>query len=331
LERVSRPPSFPPPALVAKVLELGPGSGPWSRSELAARWGESSANKFIAEAKDAGWVVAPVTNAFYVPPARDLMTVNWLTGIAKQEFVLARTLAAGGFRCWCLSSWARRVGIETDKPLFVTDLSTPPERTSTIQSKAPPPASIAERNRHVAERIRTLPFLGNVILVPFLPQSRWIGEEEIAVVGPGVTTTTQSPSWILGSPAKQEPSSPSTRPGDEARLSYPLAPAPDDPAWILALLAALGLARFNEVLPALTKKEALDEPPLRRLVRIPLGERIRNWGGLFSPPEPNANWRTAFQSGRSQYLLVPEWLWKESASLSNARRFQDLSREVKRQ
>lgn len=323
-------PSFPPPALVDKVLELGFGSGPWRRSDLAERWGDSSANKFIADAKGAGWLVSPLINTFYVPPARDLMIVNWLAGLARTEFLISRMLAAAGFRSWCLSAWARSIGVETDEAVFVTDLGpAPSEGPRAVAPTAPPPKAIVDRNRSLARRIRTLPFLDNVILAPFLPQSRRVGETINVALPAGLPKKLVAPNWILddlpkkeGSPLSRSFGSPES---DARRISYPLTPVVDDIAWILACIGALGLPRFNEMLPGLVKKEARREPPPLRAVRTALTSRIRNWAGLFSPPEPNTDWRTVFESGRTQYLLVPASMWALAASLSNARRFQDLA------
>lgn len=328
---VASRPSFPPPAVVDKALELGPGSGPWSRSELAVRWGESSANKFIAEAKAAGWLVAPINNTFYVPPARDLVIVNWLSGVARQEFLLSRAMAAAGFRSWCFSSWSRALGIETAEALFVTDLGPlPPPRDGTAKASTLPPArTIADRNRDLANRLSALPFLENVVLAPWLPQSDRRGEETVVEL-PGVALKKPNlPNWILDPPnSAPYPANKITLPApdiDARRIQFPLTPVVDDVAWAVALLAALGLPRFNERIKEVFRREAKREPLRSRLSNVPFAERIKNWTGIFAPPEPNSGWRTVFLSGRTQYLLVPQWMWEQSASLSNAQRFQDVA------
>ena len=320
-------PSFPPPALVEKVLQLGPGSGPWTRADLTKRWGASSANKFIADAKSAGWMVAPFVNTFYVPPARDLKTVNWLAGIAREEFILSRALAAAGFRCWCLSAWARGLGIETGDAFLVTDLQSAPGGTPPLGApKAPSPQVLAERNLRLVRDVGTFPLLRNVVMVPFLPQSSRVGEAVFQSLGAGGGESDAAPTWVLdGSRTSSTPAA-DMKSSDDRRIGYPLTPPLDDNAWIVALVAALEVPRFEESLPALLKREAAREPLGRRVVRVPFADRVRNWGGLFSPPEPNTNWRSVFEQRRTQYLLVPDALWKETAGLSSARRFQEYSR-----
>jgi hypothetical protein len=326
-------PTFPPPAVAERVLELGFGSGPWTRADLSDRWGDSSANKFIDDAKKAGWMVAPLNNTFYVPPARDLMIVNWLTGLAREEFILSRMLTAAGFRSWCFSAWARSVGIETAEALFVTDLAAlaPATAGPNRPSKAPPPKDLADRNRALLDQIGTLPFLENVLLVPFLPQSGRRGEEVTFQLPVGVAKKIQTPNWVLDPgpraayPARPIPVTTGAPEMDARRITYPLTPILDDVSWALALLAALGLPRFNERFADLFRTEAQREPLLARAVRTPFAVRLRNWAGLFSPPEPNTNWRTVFQSARTQYLLVPDSLWRQAASLTNAQRFQSLA------
>src|SRR2546427_8953545 len=149
-------PIFPPRAVIDRVLELGFLSGAWRRQELADRWGDSVANKFIQDAKEFGWLVSPFANEFYVPPAQDLMVVCWLPQPQRQEFVISRTLAATRLRYWCLSSWMRELGLEFREPLFVTDLVPAEISNPSDQRKRQPPPSLAEIKERTAKAAKRL-------------------------------------------------------------------------------------------------------------------------------------------------------------------------------
>src|SRR5438552_2110533 len=117
------PPEFPPPFVIERTRRLGFGTGPWSRETLVEAWGAPTADKYIADAKAAGWLVSPRRGVYHVPPAQDIMLVAWLPEPARSEFLIARTLAAANVRAWCLSAWCRDQGLALAEPVFVTDLA----------------------------------------------------------------------------------------------------------------------------------------------------------------------------------------------------------------
>ncbi len=101
------PPTFPTGFITDKARRLGYGSGPWKREDLVALWGETTADKFVRDAKECGWLVSPQRAVYYVPAAADLMVGPWLNPPLRTEYIIARTLAAGRLKYWCLSSWCR--------------------------------------------------------------------------------------------------------------------------------------------------------------------------------------------------------------------------------
>lgn len=321
-------PSFPPDSVVAKALDLGFGSGPWDRAELSARWSESSANKFISDAKSFGWLISPFQNEFYVPPARDLSVVGWLPGFERQEFIVSRTLAALGVRYWCLSAWARARGLVFPQPLFVTDLGSLPTGIPTPPPEVTPPPE-SRLKQAVGRRASSwgrLPYLDSLIIVPEVPQTSRFARPTRTVLTRGFPQKTGVKTWILEEDWKDAPD---PEVGVRA-IQYPLSPDVDDVAWVVALLFSLGLPRIDEVLEETLREALVEEPRLKDRLRrrqkkppAPLGRRIEQWAGLLSPPRPNDAWRELVAPG-PPYLLVPPELAADIATGAWARRFADL-------
>lgn len=331
----SRAPSFPPPTLVERALELGFGSGPWTRTELERRWGDSLANKFIQDGKDAGWIVSPFRDTFYVPPAQDLMVVGWLSGLARQEFIISRQLIAAGFRCWCLSSWARTQNLDFNQPLFVTDLAPVPpigpRKRDEFETEPPPVAELKRRNRDRAATLRRLPFLDDLIMVPELPQTSRLGSPTYTLLPRGIPSKIPSATWLTDE-SPLEASLPKLQMGagraqmaavDSRRIRYSLTAPVDDPAWIAALLAALNLPRVWETLPRIAKRlqglEQMRERPTKDFFK-----RVQGWASIFGPPESNEGWSKVLANERYPYLLVPTKLWSEVSSTAASQRFEEL-------
>lgn len=351
--QISTVPTFPPSSVVKRTNELGFGTGPWEKSELAKMWGENVASKFVAEARASGWLVSPFRGQFYVPAAQDLMTVGWLPNFERQEFIISRTLAACGVRSWCLSAWARGCGLEFPQPLFVTDLTPRPENPIS-SGKGFLPASTTiqasrEISRQVAQRLSQIPFLDNVIVVPRLPQASPFGVASVTRLGVApkkpvaedVLFTLESD--ILGTP---------TRPPElRAReISYILSAPISDDAWVVALLATLGLPRMAEIIPDLVRSAVMREQAAKskeptdyfeggrlvgyenRLSSAPPREpgyfesqdflrRLENKAGALGQPEPNDRWSQIVCSQQFAYLLVPPALWQEIQATKSSERF----------
>lgn len=311
-------PSLPAPSIRMRIAELGYGSGPWSRVQLGERWGAATANKVIAEAKDAGWLVAPLRDQFFVPAATDLMTVTWLPRAQRREFVISRTLAASRLRFWSLSAWASTEGLLFSEPLFVTDL--------TLADPAPPAAALepgrtapamAEQSRKRAEGIRSVPCLENVIIVPVLGRLA-DGWERSRVKLPGP----KKPRAYLGGLAVADPDSPPNV------IRYQVTRRMDDTAWLFAFLTALNIPRAREQLRRLAEEEvgANSKARSRTSKGAAIMDRAMRWGACFGPPSPNENWQAVLAGGTFPYLLVPNVIWDESLSLASSRVFDDLTK-----
>lgn len=318
-------PSFPSEGVAAKALELGFGSGPWSRAEMAERWSESSANRFISEAKGAGWLISPFRDEFYVLPARDLAVVGWLPSFEREEFVVSRMLAALGVRYWCLSEWARQRGLLFPQPLFVSDLAPLPDPLNFPPPMLDAPSAVGlsqEALRRVSSWGR-LPFLDNLIIVPVVPQTRRSARVARTVLPVGGSGRLGATTWGLEAGT-----------GEDAATSlrvvpYALAPDVDDPAWIAALLFSLGLPRADELLESTLREAAREDPALRRRAsrkgRAPpvLARRFERWAATFAAPAKNDAWRSTLSRG-APFLLVPEGVAAEIGASEKARRFEDL-------
>lgn len=283
------------------------------RSELARRWGAANANKFIQEAKEFGWLVSPFRGIFYVPPMEDLLVVGSLSDPQRREFLLSRTLAAAGYRFWCLSAWASLRGVELPGPAIVTDLSRGKRDVS--QQKAeetgvPSVRAITERNRKIADGLSALPVEESLVLVPYVPR---IGgpDVRVPVVVPAAPARVAEYAW-LGA-------------GETANavrtVTIVMSPGVADSAWIAALLQAIGIPRLRGVLPRLL---AEDRGQVKGGAKAML-DRVRNRMGLFGPPEPNERWGSVLATGQYPYLLVPPALWKEVIDTSFSMRYQSVS------
>lgn len=321
---LSEVPTFPPPAFVQKVLSLGFGTGPWTRKDFDARWGRSSANRFVDDGKKAGWLLSPYQNSFYVPGAQDLALMPWLPPPVRAELAIARGLAMAGLRFWCLSAWLSDAGLESGGPLFVIDLRGP-------AGEAPP-----------ARPRRGLPFPEALAVVPKMPPLR----------GPGITRSVQLP---RGEPQRVPPSALAldvlapeaaergrkeaarlaerTLGADDARtLRFVVSLSVSDPAWALALATSLGIPRIEERLPELWRQAA--EADTRRQLRKgmrrgnmgSLKQRALKWMGTFVQPAPNSAWSVGVGESARSYLFVPDALWREVAAGAFARRYQDIER-----
>lgn len=313
-------PSFPTPAVRNRVLELGFGSGLWSRADLEAKWGASVANKFIDEAKSYGWLVSPFRGEFWVPTAADLMVVPWLSPQLREEFVLSRALTASGIKFWSFSRWARSEGLLFAQPLFVTDLS----RRDEPYAGRRPLDKLKENVHRRAEIVRKIPFLDRLIIVP-----------ELGKLGSTKNTSTtinkgrpkQLPSFTIMEADEDpdrgdEPARPS-----EATLPtiirYPLTPTLEDPAWLIAFLIALDLPRTNAVLRKVAQEAAETEggkKKKRRNEEDVIAE-ARRLSGRFGPPLPNEDWRTLLKVAEFPFFLVPPDIWQEIAATTSSRRF----------
>lgn len=311
-------PASPASAIRTKIAELGYGSGPWSRAELAERWGDASANKLIAEAKDAGWLLAPFRDQYFVPAASDLMTVSWLPSLQRREFVISRTLAASGLRAWSLSAWASTEGLLFSEPIFVTDLSLatpPPPKSAREPGRAP--AALAAQARDRAEKIKSVPFLENLVIVPVLGK-----------LGAGwERSRLRLPSRSKKSATKAVTAAPGPGPASPDVIEYEVTRQLQDKAWLFAFLTALNIPRAREQLRKLAEAEVgvlstfRQSRPLKDVM-----DRALRWAGSFGPASPNENWQAVLQSGVAPYLLVPPMIWDESLSLASSRMFDEMTK-----
>lgn len=321
-------PSIPTASIRERITELGYGSGPWSRIELSERWGASLANKVIDEAKEAGWLISPFRSQYFVPPARDLMVAAWLPPPQRLEFVISRSLAATGLRYWCLSAWARPRGVLFPSPAFVTDLRLARGADAT---RTTPLRDLMAQSKAQAASLKRIPYLENTIIVPLL----------------GELSQTSMKAWVsLPAKPKKKPSKELT--GDwtltliademanggrfgPTYIDYSIGRGMDEPAWVIALLTALGLPRLRELIPRIveeTKERAglprggkRPKPPARDLF-----DDVSNWGAFFGPPALNENWQAVLKTGSFPYTLVPQTLWEETISAATSRAFEETKR-----
>lgn len=339
-------PSFPTPFVTEKVYQLGYGTGPWPRDRFVELWGAPSADKFVRDAKETGWLVSPERGVYYVPPAVDLMTVSWLGPALRKEYQIARTLGSRELKFWCLSAWCREQGLDLGGPIFVTDLSR--GTGSTIREPAPTPvrrdgkqhqvyrpAPLAERRgaaRERAKRTGHLPFLDNLLIVPEMPTLHHPPERKLflAPVSPEAEDTAQMEQTLMGGVSSlialgaglitkawsgMQLVEDVLQYREKARgIPYALGPDLHDHDWILALLAALGIARAEELALRLAKKGPVDQMKVKRDV------------ALLGPPEPNSDWASTITEGPFPYLLVPPLLWRQMGADQAARRARTLDR-----
>lgn len=325
-------PEFPPPFVIDRVRSLGYGTGPWQREQLVGRWGAPTADKFIGDAKAAGWLISPLRGIYYVPAAQDLTVVSWLPEPARSEFLVSRTLSAARIPYWCLSAWARERGLEMGQPAFVTDLGVRDASSRRPSGKASDRKLLRETARAVAQGLTSVPFLENLVIVPLLPPTSDDAlVREVLVPEDASNELRRKRERTLGEPAVQLVdlafSLLLSRPPDPARaaevlnemerkqrgIRYAVGPRVDDAAWAVALLASLGTPRIEELVTAQMSK-----------TRPPDGGSVQRWAGLIGPPQPNTAWKEALTEGPFPYLLAPPFLWSEMGADQAARRFRML-------
>lgn len=348
------PPEFPPPYIVERTRSLGFGTGPWRREQLVQLWDAPMADKYVGEAKAAGWLVSPSRGVYYVPPVQDLVLVSWLPEPARSEFLISRTLAAADLRYWCLSAWCRDRGLDLGAPVFVTDLAEArsPGATAGIDRRA-----LRDDLTRRAEDRLAVPFLDNLLVVPALPKMgppRWrlariaesprvetrqrapgrVGLAAGGLVGFVLTAANLEESsaesadlaaggfraWRKGAAGPAPASSADVREqraqDNEARgVPYAVGPEVEDDAWIVALLASLATGRIEQIVA--------DEA---RSLRPPRRADVLRWAGLLGPPQPVSSWKETLTEGPFPFLLVPPQLWADMGADQAARRFQMLER-----
>lgn len=322
-----RVPTFPPPFLIDRIQQLGYATGPWRREDLVALWSEPMADKFIRDAKNAGWLVSPERGIYFVPSAMDLMTVNWLPPTIRSEVLVSRTLAAANLRYWCLSGMCREHGLDMGGPLFVTDLSSLDEQQEDLRSLGPSSASSRKR----AASRQTVPWLDALIFIPALPQ----------MVRPNVLEKYELPASPEVEGRRERMSHENTRanmvatfmvetapearnPADFPRIRrdarsipYTTGPTTNDQAWVVALLASLGIARADE----LAVKLAKSAPELDR-------RDVQRHANMIGPPQPNKDWKKTMTEGPFPFLLVPPVLWGQMGADQASRRARALDHMV---
>lgn len=330
---LATPPEFPPPFVVEKIRSLGYGSGPWQREEFVNMWQAPMADKFVAEAKAAGWLVSPARGKYFVPAAQDLTIVPWLPEPIRSEFLISRVLASAEIPFWCLSAWCRDRGLEFGYPLFVTDLGAL-RKTRAGASAQPLDRKQLRANAQAAVLARiTLSFLDHLIVVPAMPEpvpdwrpqyflatedpalvsrrenKKKMEQATVALVGLAVWAITKEPPNLDREMMALQKDTSKAR-----AISYNLGPGIKEQNWITALLASIGTARVEEFIAKLP-------PPSQ-----PDRQAIQTWAGLMGPPQPNDAWRSVLQSGPFPFLLVPPPLWAEMGADQAARRFRMLDR-----
>lgn len=314
--------------MIERTRTLGFGTGPWTRDRLVDAWGAPTADKYIGEAKAAGWLVSPSRGVYHVPTAQDIMLVSWLAEPARSEFLISRTLNAANIRAWCLSAWCRDNGLAFAEPTFVTDLTSPasaprgaPERR-TLQAKAA--QLVAERS--------TVPFLDNLLIVPTMPAisapvprvvmvpeakealDRRRVETQLGQAGLGLAglillaIDNDIPDEFSSEFQKLQ-----TKEATARGIPYAVDGAIGDDTWITALLASIGTSRIEELV---TRK-------LRPAMKG-RGEQIQRWASTLGPPQPVSAWNETLRNGPFPYLLVPPSLWAEMGADQAARRFRML-------
>ena len=321
------PPEFPPPFVIERTRALGFGTGPWSRERLVETWGAPTADKYIADAKAAGWLVSPSRGVYHVPPAQDIMLVAWLPEPARQEFLISRTLAAADVRAWCLSAWLRDKGLAITEPVFVTDLSKPSDAPRALDRRA-----LQSGVASIAQQRSTIPFLDNLLIVPAMPalsaptprlalvpgspearnrrrMETQLGQGAFGIVGLiPYATDRDVPDELLTEFQKLE-----AREAAARGVPYAVDGALSDEAWITAVLAAIGTSRVEELVvkklrPAMKGRAAA----------------IQRWASLMGPPQPVATWKETLREGPFPFFLVPPTLWAEMGADQAARRYRML-------
>lgn len=320
------PPEFPPPFVIERTRSLGFGTGPWTRDRLVQAWGAPTADKYIGEAKGAGWLVSPSRGVYHVPTAQDIMLVSWLAEPARSEFLISRTLAAANLRAWCLSAWCRDQGLELGAPLFVTDLSNLDGAPRALDRK------VLQADAAKALERPAPPFLENILIVPAMPASSgphprlaMVPEAEEAIDRRRMEKqTAQLAFGIVGLIAlaieKDIPKEPTSglKKHDEREtaakaIPYVVDGRVVDEAWVLALLASIGTSRIEELVAKKLKASAT-----RR------ADAIQRWASLLGPPQPITSWKETLREGPFPYLLVPPFLWAEMGADQAARRYRML-------
>jgi hypothetical protein len=289
-------------------------------------WGAPTADKYVREARDAGWLVSPSRGVYHVPAAQDIMLVSWLAEPIRGEFLVSRTLAAANVRAWCLSAWCRDQGLEMGAPIFVTDLSSPDAAPRPLDRKALQ-ASAAK----AAEKPGP-PFLENLLIVPAmpalgspLPRAAFVPEAEDALDRRRMQTPpARSAFGILGLIAlaagkavPREPVSELERRDEHETAAKAIPYLVDgrlrDEAWVLALLASIGTSRIEELVAKKLKASASGR-----------ADAIQRWANLFGPPQPTSSWKETLRDGPFPYLLVPPSVWSEMGADQAARRYRML-------
>lgn len=324
-------PEFPPPFVTDRVRSLGYGTGPWQREQLVERWGAPTADKFIGDAKAAGWLISPFRGIYYVPAAQDLTVVSWLPEPARSEFLVSRTLTAARIPSWCLSAWARERGLEMGQPVFVTDLGVRDASRRLPAGKASGRKALRETARAVAQGLPSVPFLESLVIVPLMPPASdsALVREVLVPEDPSMETRRQNAQNIgktaaaladlaFSSLLSQRPDPAGAMEGvNEERkqrgIRYAVGRGVDDAAWIVAVLASLGTPRIEELVATQMDK-----------TRPPDGGSVQRWAGLIGPPQPSTAWKEAVAQGPFPYLLVPPFLWSEMGADQAARRFRML-------
>lgn len=328
-------PEFPAPFVIERTRTLGFGTGPWTREQLVERWGTPTADKFIGEAKAAGWLVTPYRGTYFVPAAQDLMVVSWLPEPARAEFLVSRTLASADLPFWCLSEWCRRNGLELGAPVFVTDLGAAEAAGGEGPRQLRDRKAARDAARKAATTRLTLPFLDNLLIVPLMPgmevrkepavslvpepaetvatrRTRQVATQGIiALIGLASYALTKEAPVGLDETLQERGSMEKTARG----IAFSVGPAVSDPSWTVALLAALGTPRIEELVSRLLREK-----------KAPDLAKVQRWAGWFGPPQPVAGWKEAIQSGPFPFLLVPPALWSEMGADQAARRFRMLER-----
>jgi hypothetical protein len=323
-------PEFPGSFVIDRTRSLGFGSGPWSREKLVEAWGAPTADKFITEAKAAGWLVSPRRGEYHVPPAQDLMLVSWLPEPQRTEFLISRTLASEKIRAWCLSAWCRDKGLALPEAVFVTDLSRtsepPRSKMDMGQLRATAPSLVTARGN--------IQYLDNLLIVPAMPEtgqviprvslvpeseqvvSRRKQENDIGTAAMGVAAllalafTGDMPNEVtLATMALK------TREARMRGIPFAVDGAMADEAFVTALLASIGTSRVEELVLKELKPSSKQQAQL-----------IQQWAATFGPPQLVTNWKDTLQDGPFPYMLVPPSLWSEMGADQAARRYRALQK-----
>lgn len=321
------PPEFPPPFVIERTRSLGFGTGPWSREQLVAAWNATTADKYISDAKAAGWLVSPSRAVYYVPAAQDVMLVAWLPEPIRTEFLISRTLAAANIRAWCLSAWCRDQGLALPDPVFVTDLTqvTDPPR-ATIDRRA-----LRTKAADLATRQGSIPFLDNLLIVPAMPVvSAPVPRAVLVPESPEVMDRrqreTQMGQALLGLGAlialavdkdvpefRTEFERLDQREANARGVPYAVDGAIEDVSWVTALLATIGTSRIEELVVKTLRPKMKGK-----------ADAIQKWASLIGPPQPVSAWKVTLQEGPFPYLLVPPSLWAQMGADQAARRYRML-------